>query len=104
MPDPSGLRQYASGFIDNAPTVDAVVLPCKVGTQVWLTKWWEPYSLQWVKQSEPVQRNIHHFDIAKDGIFAHFKDGCINIKYFGEIVFLTKEEAKAALAKMDGGN
>ena len=22
--DPSGLRQYASGFIDNAPTVDAV--------------------------------------------------------------------------------
>lgn len=74
-----------------------VELPCEVGTQVWLTEWWEHSHLQWTKQSRPLPRNILRFDITKDGVFAHFYDGCINEKYFGEIVFFTKEEAKAHL-------
>jgi hypothetical protein len=58
--------------------------------------------MRWTKLIEPKPRTVHHFDITKDGVFAHFRDGCINVKYFGESVFLTKEEAKATLAKMDG--
>lgn len=74
-----------------------VELPCEIGTQVWLTEWWGRCHLKWMKQSTPLPRNIHHFDITKDGVFAHFYDGCINVKHFGEIVFFTKEEAKAHL-------
>lgn len=91
-------------IVAKQPTVDAVVLPCEVGTQVWLIKWWCGSTMNWEKQKEPLPRNVHHFEIAKSGVFAHFRDGCINVKYFGEIVFFTKEEAEAALAKMDGGN
>lgn len=87
--------------IGTAPTVDAVVLPCKIGTQIWLTEW-HCSGMRWTKLIESKPRNVHHFDITKDGVFAHFRDGCINVKYFGESVFLTKEEAKATLAKMDG--
>ena len=87
--------------IEEAPAVDAVVLPCKVGTQIWLTKW-RCSGMRWLKLIEPKPRTIHHFDITKDGVFAHFKDGYVNVTDFGKTVFLTKEEAKAALAKMDG--
>ena len=80
-----------------------VELPCEVGTQVWLTEWWGYSHLRWMKQSPPLPRHIKHFDITKDGVFAHFYDGCINIKYFGEIVFLTKEEAKAHLSMTTEG-
>lgn len=95
--------EIAESYIKNAPTVDAVVLPCEVGTQIWLTEW-RCDGLRWRKLIEPKPRTINHFDITKYGVFAHFKDGYVNIKDFGETVFLTKEEAKAALAKMDGGN
>lgn len=80
-----------------------IKLPCEVGTQVWLTEWWDYSHLRWIKQSTPLPRHIKHFDITKDGVFAHFYDGCINIKYFGEIVFLTKEEAKAHLSTTTEG-
>lgn len=76
-----------------------IKLPCEVGTQVWLIEWWDYSHLRWIKQSTPLPRHIKHFDITKDGVFAHFYDGCINVKYFGEIVFLTKEEAKAHLGE-----
>lgn len=92
--DESGCKD----FKDQALFVE---LPCRVGTQVWLTEWWGFSHLQWLKQIAPLPRNIHHFDIMKDGVFAHFRDGCINVKYFGECVFLTIEEAKAALRKDD---
>lgn len=81
-----------------------IELPCEVGTQVWLTEWWGRSHLQWMKQNTPLPRNIHHFDITKDGVFAHFYDGCINVKHFGEIVFLTKEEAKAHLLTSTEGD
>ena len=89
--------------IDNAQTVDAVVLPCKVGTQIWLTKW-RCSGMRWLKLIEPKPRTINYFDITKDGLFANFKDGYVNVMDFGKTVFLSKEEAKSALAKMDGGN
>lgn len=81
-----------------------IELPCEVGTQVWLTEWWGYSHLRWIKQSTPLPRHIKHFDITKDGVFAHFYDGCINVKYFGEIVFLTKKEAKAHLKENNNGH
>lgn len=88
--------------VEMAPTVDAVVLPCKVRGDVWLIHWWKGFQYEYLKQ--PIQRTILHYDIRTDGLYAHFYDGCINTKYFGKLVFLTREEAEAALAKMDGGN
>lgn len=86
--------------IQKLPAVEAVVLPCKVRDSVWLIQWWNGFKIK--NLTHPMQRTILHYDIRTDGLFAHFYDGCISTKYFGKIVFLTCEEAKKALAKMDG--
>lgn len=76
-----------------------VRLPCKVGDTIWLTGWWDV--CKWVpKLSSPIERRIRYFSIESDGVYAHVKDGCINAKYFGEIVFLTKEAAEKALEEI----
>ncbi|MBR5291697.1 MAG: hypothetical protein IKU32_02145 [Clostridia bacterium] len=73
-----------------------VRLPCKVGDTIWLTGWWD--ACKWVsKLSSPIERRIRYFSTESDGVYAHVKDGCINVKHFGEIVFLTKEAAEKAL-------
>ena len=77
----------------------AIYPPCKVGDTIWLTGWWDVCT--WVsKLSSPIERRIRYFSIESDGVYAHVKDGCINAKYFGEIVFLTKEAAEKALEGM----
>ena len=74
------------------------VLPCKPRDKVWLNEWWSHYSFnKWEKLSSPIERNVIYFSIESDGVYAHVKDGCINVKYFGEIAFLSREEAEAAL-------
>ncbi len=83
--------------LKEAPTVDAVILPCKVRDSVWLTQWWNCFVVK--KLSHPIQRTILHYEIRADGLYAHFHDGCISTKYFGKTVFLTREEAEAALAE-----
>ena len=80
-----------------------IKLPCEVGTQVWLTEWWSRSHLQWMKQSTPLPRSIYYFEVREDGVFAYFFDGGINVKHFGEIVFFTKEEAKAHLSMTTEG-
>ena len=78
------------------------VLPCKPHDKVWLNEWWNHYGFnKWEKLSSPIERNVTYFSIESDGVYAHFKDGCINVEYFGKIAFLTHEEAEDALSKVE---
>jgi hypothetical protein len=82
--------------INNAPTVDAIPMPCKMGDEVWgLRK--NRYSLR------PEKGIVHHMYFGDDMRL------CICVKNvcrgeWGKNVFATYEEAEEALAKMDGGN
>ena len=73
-------------------------LPCRVRSRVWLTEWWDACRMK--KLSVPIERCILYFRIELNGIYAHFKDGCINVKYFGKTVFLTRGAAEKALEGM----
>lgn len=86
------------------PTVDAVVLPCKVGDKIY--KLWSCG-----KNGKAVAEfEITHIDIdyLPEIEFAFRKPKGTGYYYFakvgeiGKTVFLTREEAEAALAKMDG--
>ena len=79
-----------SQAIANAPTVDAVALPCRMGDMVW-----------------GIRRNFNNGHIAKRGkVFQMFFGDdmrlCISVKNvcrgeWGKNVFATKEEAEAAI-------
>lgn len=71
-----------------------VVLPCKVGDRVYFIRWRDGTDC-----NPPIQRSVYYFSIEKDGVFAHFYDGYASIEQFGKPIFLTREEAKAALAE-----
>ena len=73
-----------------------IVVPCKARGKVWLIEWWNRRG-EWEKLSAPINRNVIYFSIEVDGVYAHFKEGALNTKYFGKTVFLTREEAEAAL-------
>ena len=84
--------------IDNAPTVDAVVLPCKIGEKV--------FCILRVK-NEIVEDVVEDYDIWSIKAGIKLRLSLLNhnnyvIAEFGKTVFLTREEAEAALAKMDG--
>lgn len=74
----------------------SVKIPCKVKSHIWLIKWWKN-AFEFTKQSPPIERCIQYFSIESDGVYAHLKDGSINIKYFGEFVFTSREAAEKAL-------
>lgn len=84
----------ATEAIERSPTVDAVEVPCKIGDSVWGIKIY------------------NHGREAKKGVVHNMYFGedmrlCICVKNvcrgeWGKNVFATKEEAEAALAKMDG--
>lgn len=84
------------GCIADAPTVDAVPMPCKMGDEVWgLRK--TRYSLS------PEKGIVHHMYFGDDMRL------CICVKNvcrgeWEKNVFATYEEAEAALAKIGGGN
>ena len=85
--------------IDNAPTVEAVVLPCKIGDEFW-TEW---VGIRSVKCSMLTQKA----DGSWQGRFTVAAMGGAGITVsLGEIekrLFRTRAEAEAALAKMKGG-
>ena len=90
--------------IDNAPTVDAVVLPCKIGDSLWCV-----YSPprpanpadkgKWYMGEYEVAR--FHYGVKGLSIEMH-RFGTVSVKEIGKTVFLSREEAETALAKMDG--
>lgn len=82
--------------IDNAPTVEAVVLPCKIGEKVFCILH---------SKNEIVEDVVEDYDIwsIKDG--AKLRLSLLNyrdyvVAEFGKTVFLTRKEAEAALAKL----
>ena len=89
-PEISG-KMYArmKMHINEAPAVDAVVVPCKIGDRVWTI------------------RNHRGFLIPHEGIvseifFCHGMQLCIVVKNiargeWGKTIFATKEEAEAAI-------
>ncbi len=95
-------------LVCDAPTVDAVEVPCEVGHIVFFVheecneKGEESFGISFGE--------IVSFSIQKEGLWAYcrYEDG-LNYFHkvaedFGNTVFLSKEEAEEALAKMDGGN
>ena len=86
-----------TSMITDAPTIDAVVLPCKVGERV--------FCILHAKR-EIVEDVVEDYDIwsIKNGIkirLSLLNHNDYVVGEFGKTVFLNHEEAKAALAKMD---
>ena len=88
------------------PTVDAVVLPCKIGDYLWCV-----YSPP--RPANPADKGkwyMGEFEVARfhygvKGLSIEmYGFGAVAVKEIGKTVFLSREEAEAALAKMDGGN
>ena len=90
-------------IIDEAPTVDAVVLPCKVGDTVYIV-------------GDKFPAEIEEIRIEKDGIFFVYveydrgyeltevwDDGEFQAADIGKTVFFSNEEAEAALAERSEG-
>ena len=93
-----GWNDAIDAVIENAPTIDAVVLPCKIGEKVFCIN---------RSKNEIVEDVVEDYDIwsIKTGVklrlsLLNHKDYIVG--EFGETVFLTREEAEVAFAKMDG--
>ena len=91
-----GMGVITSMIID-APTIDAVVLPCEIGETV--------FCILHAK-NEIVEDVVEDYDIwsIKDGIklrLSLLNHNDYVVGEFGKTVFLTREEAKATLAKME---
>lgn len=93
--------------IENAPTVEAVILPCKLGDPVYVIRECSCHCADVHRKSkrrkcsEKVylgqKLRAYHCGYVTE---AHFE--LKHIPNFGKMVFLTREEAEAALAKMGG--
>ena len=96
----------SSMSLADVPAVDAVVLPCEIGREVFYI--WSVIDDNGVENFTISIGKIVSFSIQKDGIWAYcrYEDGLTYwhkvIDDFGGVVFLTREEAEKALAKMDG--
>ena len=101
--------------VGNAPTVDAVLLPCKVGDDVYIIPIKVNFDLNILSGLEKNNR-VYHQKVAEivftqDCWYAignadkEYGTGRVlpNI-FYKKTWFLTREEAEAALAKMKGGN
>lgn len=110
----SGLyRQIYSGFLDDiadAPTVDAVEVKCKVGDLVHAL-WEAPVKQKYIiycAEVKEIRIAMRNYRLTTTYILEPIEYRCHRREYrdddFEKIVFRTEEAAKAALAKMDGGN
>lgn len=90
--------------ICEAPTVKAVVVPCRVGDNLYvISQMRDKRILPFINEYECTSIKLGK----RKCCVYHEMDGFIKIfkeDDFGKTVFLTKEEAEAALAKMDGGD
>ena len=108
-------RDTAYSQIKDAPTVDAVVLPCKIGDDVYIIPSKANFDLNVLSGLEKNNR-VYHQKVAKivfaqdcwyvtgDADWEYGTGRILLDRFYKETWFLTKEEAEAALAKMDGGN
>lgn len=103
---PGGARK----LMEDAPAVDAVILPCKIGDTVWTIMYGEIREAKVTCIRPFVFEDFVEFRGNAVITMAHpfYSDGRTLTQepfiIFGKDTFLTREEAEAALAKMDGGN
>jgi hypothetical protein len=87
------IRKWAVlvGDIDDAPTVDAIVLPCKIGDFVWAIR-----SYHGIKHPQQGKVIDMHFtnEMKLHIVVSHISRG-----EWGKTVFATREEAEAAIAE-----
>ncbi len=99
--------------IAGQPTVDAVVLPCKIGDDVYNIPSKVNFDLN-VLANHKENNRVHHQRVAEivfnqNGWYMrgsldkeYGTDRILVDRFYNETWFLTKEEAESALAKMDG--
>lgn len=75
-----------------------IKLPCKIGTEVYNTTWWDDVQEKVVVKGKAYYRTVHKHKVSKS-IF-DYRD----IKEFGKTVFLTKFEAEAKLKELRCNN
>lgn len=68
-----------------------ITLPCKIGDTVWYIKWWDDTTETRVIDGKTYFRRVMKHKVTKSQ-FSLF-----DYKHLGETVFLTREEAEAAL-------
>ena len=103
-------RFICSMSLADVPTVDAVILPCKIGDTVWTIMYGEIREAKVTCIRPFVFEDFVEFRGNAVITMAHpfYSDGRTLTQepfiIFGKDTFLTREEAEAALTKMDGGN
>ena len=70
-------------------------LPCKVGTTVYNTTWWDDVQEKVKVDGKTFYRTVHEHKVSKSTF------SLLDIYDFGKTVFLTKEEAKQKLKEME---
>lgn len=74
-----------------------IKLPCKIGTEVYNTTWWDDAQEKVIVKGKTYFRTVHKHKVSKS-TFSYF-----DIGEFGKTVFLTKSEAEAKLKELRGG-
>lgn len=74
-----------------------IKLPCKIGTEVYNTTWWDDVQEKVKVAGKTYYRTVHKHKVSKSTF------GYYDIENFGETVFLTKSEAEAKLKELGGG-
>lgn len=86
-------------YLDLEENGRLIKLPCKIGTEVYNTTWWDDVQEKVVVKGKTYYRTVHKYKITKSK-FSYFEIG-----EFGKTVFLTKKEAEEKLKELrDGEN
>ena len=70
-------------------------LPCKLGTTVYNTTWWDNVTEKVKVDGKTFYRTVHKYKVSKSTF------SLLDIYDFGKTVFLTKEEAEQKLKEME---
>ncbi len=91
------LRERLKYYEDLEEQGRLLKLPCKIGTEVYNTTWWDDVQEKVVIKGKPYYRTVHKHKVTKSR-FSYF-----DISNFGKTTFLTKEEAESKLKELRGG-
>ena len=94
--------RYYQGFADGVKEIEAkyrdleeqgllLRLPCKLGTTVYNTTWWDDVTEKVKVDGKTFCRTVHKHKVSKSTF------SLVDIYDFGKIVFLTKAEAEQKL-------
>ena len=91
-----GLLLEALGKYEDAEEQGLLLrLPCKVGTTVYNTTWWDDVTEKVKVGGKTFYRTVHKHKVSKSTF------SLLDIYDFGKTVFLTKEEAENKLKEME---